>query len=974
MTMYPGLTLPLLVIVGIISGALVLISTRRAVIRRLALRQVARRPTEAALVITGCMLGTAIIVGALIVGDTLGFSVRQAAYHTLGPVDERVVSTSPVLGRQVAVRLDRGVARSADVDGVLSARVQQAAALRRTASASYAEPRVLAWDVDFAQAARFGSASGPSGLVGPAPTAGRIVLNEPLAASLHVRSGQWISLFLSGSAHRFRVSRVIPESGLAGTGFGATENRNAYLPPGTLVNDATRSVTWISNRGGVESGNHLMAPVVAEVRAALGPLAKQVAIETPKKDVLRAANIAGKSLGSLFLMIGSFSIIAGALLLVNIFVMLGEERKGQLGMLRAAGLKRSGLVGAFTLEGAAYAAVATVLGVGVGIAVGRGVAFLAARIFSSWSTDGSGLDVTFAVSSTSLVNGAALGLVIALGTIIATSIRISRFNIIAAIRDLDTQPTKRARRRLLVVSSAFAVLFAVLSVPVVAHSQAVGSFLLPALALLCATPLVVRRFGKRRGYSAVSTAVLTWALSVNVLRPGIYDAPSMAVYVVLGSLLAFSAVVLLSENQAIVLRPLRPLIERQSENALAGRIGLAYPLAKRFRTGATLIMYTLIMLVLMLLAEIGGVLNKSIDSQVTSATAGYALRVDYNPTLVHDGDLLRVLTAGSSRPPVTGVVPMTSVTAQATDPGHRTTDPLNAVVVGVPAGSTSVMQFDKRLPGLTTDRAVWHAVATHRDYVVLDAFFGSTGGPAGESYRPGDTFTVTDPRTGKSERKTIVGILRNATVFYAPLNASSFPIVTSTRAVREQFASAATVSSALVRTATGVEPGQLASQLQARFLSASMVATPIASTVRRMFNANLAFFRLMQGFLALGLLVGITGLGVVMVRAVRERRRTIGILRALGFRSRTIEWSFLIESAFVAVEGVVLGAVLGILTTWLMYQKSAAFSGVHNGFPILWGTAAVMGLVTVLASLVATVGPAHRASRILPALATRVSN
>jgi hypothetical protein len=31
----------------------------------------------------------------------------------------------------------------------------------------------------------------------------------------------------------------------------------------------------------------------------------------------------------------------------------------------------------------------------------------------------------------------------------------------------------------------------------------------------------------------------------------------------------------------------------------------------------------------------------------------------------------------------------------------------------------------------------------------------------------------------------------------------------------------------------------------------------------------------MQGFLALGLLVGVTGLGVVTVRAVRERRRTL---------------------------------------------------------------------------------------------------
>jgi putative ABC transport system permease protein len=151
------------------------------------------------------------------------------------------------------------------------------------------------------------------------------------------------------------------------------------------------------------------------------------------------------------------------------------------------------------------------------------------------------------------------------------------------------------------------------------------------------------------------------------------------------------------------------------------------------------------------------------------------------------------------------------------------------------------------------------------------------------------------------------------------------------------------------------------------------VATAIAANIRRMFKANTAFFQLMQGFLALGLLVGVTGLGVVMVRAVRERRRTIGVLRALGFRSRTVARSFLFESGLVAVEGIVLGAVLGVLTTWLMYQKSAAFDGVRAGFPIVWGTIGLLAAATFVASLLATIGPARRAAQVKPALAVRVA-
>jgi putative ABC transport system permease protein len=134
------------------------------------------------------------------------------------------------------------------------------------------------------------------------------------------------------------------------------------------------------------------------------------------------------------------------------------------------------------------------------------------------------------------------------------------------------------------------------------------------------------------------------------------------------------------------------------------------------------------------------------------------------------------------------------------------------------------------------------------------------------------------------------------------------------------------------------------------------------------------FFLLMQGYLALGLLVGITGLGVVMVRAVRERRRTIAVLRALGFRAATVRRSFLTESGFVAFEGVIVGTVLGVTTTWLFYQNSAAFAGLDASFPIAWGAIGITVGATLVASLLVTLAPARRAAQIHPALALRIAD
>ena len=106
-------------------------------LRRLATRNAVRRPVEAVLVIVGSLLGTAIITGSLIVGDTIDRSIRAAAYDQLGPVDE-IVSVPLADGAALQERFD-GFSSPA-VDGVLpltstGAAVDQPRSGRRDATA-----------------------------------------------------------------------------------------------------------------------------------------------------------------------------------------------------------------------------------------------------------------------------------------------------------------------------------------------------------------------------------------------------------------------------------------------------------------------------------------------------------------------------------------------------------------------------------------------------------------------------------------------------------------------------------------------------------------------------------------------------------------------------------------------------------------------------------------------------------------------
>ncbi len=977
--MYPELTPPLVILLaGSVAGVAVLL-LRGPVLRRLALRQIARRRTEAILIIGGSILGTALIVSSLSVGDSLNTSIRGIAGRSLGPIDERITTASPERGAEIAARL-AALRSDPDVDGVLTVRHDVAASTRDVDGARKAEPITWVWDLDFAAAGEFGGSG--SGLSEPAPGPGEVVINAQLADRLDAHVGDTVTFFLYGRAVGARVARIVPVWGLAGMGLGSSVNPGAFFPAGTLETAAAAAgsatapltTTLVSNRGGVESSVRLTEPVTARIHDLLGPGLGSTAVVDAKRQVLDAADDAAALMGSLFLFIGNFSIIAGVLLLVNVFVMLAEERKSQLGMLRAVGLTRRRLVGEFAIEGAFYAAIAGVVGLGVGWLVGRAVVAVAAGIFDQWNTSSNSLDISFGITRTSLVNGFAGGFIIAFVTVLLTAVRLSRLNVIAAIRDLPPDGLRRMRPRWVILATLATLGLGVASVFAVAGSAGAGAYLLPSLALLCTVPLLLRRFRPHTVWTAVSLTILLWAMTANLFRPDIFDSPSMTVYIVLGVLVTFSAVLLVSENQQLLLRPVRRLLERPTETALSTRLALAYPTARRFRTGATLVMYSIVVFVVVLLTQITAIMSASVDSAVADASAGWTHRVDVNGSTAL-GDPAVVLTSGPFAGRVREVTPLLVASATATDPGHRRPQPLQAVAIGLPeqALATHVLALDKRLTTFSDDAAVWRAVETDPDYVVLDAFFGAQGGPQGEPFRPGDTFVLTDPETGTRQTKTIAGVLAAGSAFYN-IGAGEYrhPVVMGRRAVEEQFPDARTTSFLLA--APGVDDMALAADLQGQFLTSGVVAVSIRDHVEANFAASQSFFRLMQGFLALGLVVGITGLGVVMVRAVRERRRTIGVLRALGFRATAIRRAFMAESTFVATEGILIGAVLAVITTWLLYRNSAAFQGLRAAYPIAWRDIAVILAATFVFSILATLGPAHRAAGIRPAVAVRVAD
>jgi putative ABC transport system permease protein len=141
------------------------------------------------------------------------------------------------------------------------------------------------------------------------------------------------------------------------------------------------------------------------------------------------------------------------------------------------------------------------------------------------------------------------------------------------------------------------------------------------------------------------------------------------------------------------------------------------------------------------------------------------------------------------------------------------------------------------------------------------------------------------------------------------------------------------------------------------------------------YTANLreeAEFRttLLQGLLWFVTLIALLGIANTQALSVVERTREIGLLRAVGMRTRQVTRMIRTETLVVGLLGATLGLLVGLAGAWLAVRALSGFPTARLVVP----TAGLLGamLVAVVASVLAARAPARRAARInvLRAIAT----
>jgi putative ABC transport system permease protein len=284
-------------------------------------------------------------------------------------------------------------------------------------------------------------------------------------------------------------------------------------------------------------------------------------------------------------------------------------------------------------------------------------------------------------------------------------------------------------------------------------------------------------------------------------------------------------------------------------------------------------------------------------------------------------------------------------------------------------------------PGYGSAAAVWRAVRMHPGLAVIDSqvvprkvnygFGVASAFHIRGFYLEDRTFEpvrvrVRDPQTGHARTLTVIGVLAQT----APQ--TMMGLYTAQPAVAATFGNRVRPTTYLIALRHGVDPVKTAKRLEAAFLANGMQADAFSKLLHDAVSASLTFDRLIEAFMALGLVVGVTALGVISARAVVERRQHIGVLRAIGFRKRMVQLSFLVESSFIALTAIVVGTGLGLAVAFNVISDYAHQPSMENlTLEVPWLTLAVVFVAVYAVAMATTFASARRASRVYPAEALR---
>jgi len=871
-------------------------------LRRMAWRNVRAQGRSAILTALGLAVSTALISMTLISNASLNHSAEASIERHFGPIAYDAPSTNqPGLAGPHFEAADIDRLGAADSTGMLPIVSLVSSAQRRNErqEPSVVAPNLYVVGADRDAVSRFDPALAPS--FAEAPAAGEALLSESAARALGARAGDTVYLLdVDNRAHPFVVLRVLEERGLVGYRGLTHADATAFISLGDARLLAGMPAEAYTN-------------VLLTDAAPAGWKAFPV-----REEAERMFQEATQFLSAIFGVTSVNAVLIGIVLITNIFKMLAEERRQEMGILRAVGLGRKELRILLRTEGLLYGFFASTLGVALGLGLAYFLTETVGRLLIDTFSEDAALAYGFYPDPGALMTGFSAGLLIVFACVWAISRKATKFSIVEALQAPKSGERSRGRGSLagiwaLVLSGALAAaLIVVTAVPDFRKELVTEDRMGPVLlGTLLSVPLFSLVFIQAFGY----------------LGEGIIRA-----------------------------------VRRFPSLTLTVRLAVRNMIDGRVRTGLLLFMFAAVSC----FVSFPLVYNEAIDVMMKrqdprAAVGGYDLLARDARALktedVHGGltDAGLPLGEGGYEVAVVQQLLWKTATAQWGEFSFK----INGIDASY-AATTSVALWS-RDERFADDRAAWRALAEDADAVIVsdDALAHSSGGP----YRVGDDYPI---RVGeKSVTKKIIGIARTS-----GFHPESFGIWLRRDALTALAKSDADLHATVFVKLPKDDAAALRDVVDALSLQSVAPVVHVANSENGYYLTGKYLISLFQSFNQFALFIGLTGLLVVMFRLVRQRRQQLGMLRAVGVSTGKLYGIVLLEGAFIGGFGILLGYSIGTYMSFIVFDALMS-ADLGGRIPLPWGTLLLhfAGTLAVAAALACL--PARQALRVPPSEATR---
>ncbi|WP_371498815.1 ABC transporter permease [Kitasatospora sp. NBC_00374] len=346
------------------------------------------------------------------------------------------------------------------------------------------------------------------------------------------------------------------------------------------------------------------------------------------------------------------------------------------------------------------------------------------------------------------------------------------------------------------------------------------------------------------------------------------------------------------------------------------------------RTAATAAALTIGLTLVSAMTVLGSSVNDAVARTVTGT-----MKADYNVAMATHGDLSpEVATAVAKAPGVVASSPVTNV--------YWSFDGKNRAVNGFDAAG-----FDQLVAPVLESGS---ADALKQGRILVDSNVAKSANLA-----VGSALTVTYD-DGTSGSVTVGGVFRASDMLSPVLMANS----EVTKHAEQPY-----VSEILVKGADGATAALKQSVKEATG-SNPVIEVKSKQDMQDEFSRAISFaLNMMYGLLAMSVLVAVLGVVNTLAMSVFERKREIGMLRAIGLDRGGIKRMVRLESVVISLFGAVIGVALGCFLAWATNRTLAPdLPGLTTVVP--YGRMLVFLALAGLVGMVAAIWPARRAARL----------